>query len=644
MTLGNINFHDLPLLAAEDARMDHLLGFDSKRGWCRVPMASIGQIVILNSGSGMGSANSAQLQNAVNQGGLVNIVVAGTYELGRTIYLPSNTLVRLGLGVELKMAAGNFRPMFVNSNYSNLVGASVTITSSGVTATVTWNSHGLVVGDMVAIGGAVETSYLGVHRVATVTDANTFTYTMHEAASATPATGTIRAWKADVNIGIEGGTLNYNEAAGAGTDTPNKMCVIFVHVHRAAVTNTRIINVEKYAIYPVNVRDLVVRDVSFDTASDGVHLGGVDGAHIENIYGYCGDDLLAMMPHEGSLNYNLGAWHSVTGFPHRAIVARNLRGAACLQSGVKITGSVQPFFEIDIEGIYGEFGNSLVTCFEDVAFALGAPSVRFMRVANVDASFQDTLGSIRFGCAAGSGTIDQLLVENVRSEISGTRKVLDVRSSGAGVYTIRQLTWRNALMNCGTISGTAGGLHVGTNGVIDNLDASGLRSAGTANATFAMFLVDGTVSRARVSAFETLSGNGFFFRVNATAGACDLFLNDGLTRNTNNPVQFFRAANLYAKGWKHSGSTCVNINGTGTYILRGGVDSANTHIAIAGGASVQVYGFDFRGDPIALGLATTVGQYMHSTQAGAEEGPAVRVAGGWYALAAGASGANGAIT
>lgn len=58
----------------------------------------------------------------------------------------------------------------------------------------------------------------------------------------------------------------------------------------------------------------------------------------------------------------------------------------------------------------------------------------------------------------------------------------------------------------------------------------------------------------------------------------------------------------------------------------------------------EVFGFDVPGDPINAAMATTVGQFMNSTQAAAEGGPAVRVSGGWYALATGASGANGAIT
>lgn len=67
--------------------------------------------------------------------------------------------------------------------------ASVSITSSGTTATVTHTSHGLSTNDWVYIIGANEDAYNGAYQI-TVTGTNTYTYTMTETASS-PATGTI---------------------------------------------------------------------------------------------------------------------------------------------------------------------------------------------------------------------------------------------------------------------------------------------------------------------------------------------------------------------------------------------------------------------------------------------------------------------
>lgn len=70
------------------------------------------------------------------------------------------------------------------------------ITRSSTTATVTATGHGFSTGDKVVIYGAGQSEYNGAFTV-TVTDANTFTYTV-SGSPATPATGTIRAVAGDV--------------------------------------------------------------------------------------------------------------------------------------------------------------------------------------------------------------------------------------------------------------------------------------------------------------------------------------------------------------------------------------------------------------------------------------------------------------
>ena len=70
-------------------------------------------------------------------------------------------------------------------------GASVSITRSGSTATVTHTSHGLSTSDQVVIAGANEDGYNGLFTI-TVTGTNTYTYTL-SGTPATPATGTITA-------------------------------------------------------------------------------------------------------------------------------------------------------------------------------------------------------------------------------------------------------------------------------------------------------------------------------------------------------------------------------------------------------------------------------------------------------------------
>jgi hypothetical protein len=74
---------------------------------------------------------------------------------------------------------------------------SVSITSSGTTATVTHTGHGLSTNDNVIILGAVEEAYNGAYQI-TVTGVDTYTYTM-VASTTTPATGTITSTFAIIN-------------------------------------------------------------------------------------------------------------------------------------------------------------------------------------------------------------------------------------------------------------------------------------------------------------------------------------------------------------------------------------------------------------------------------------------------------------
>lgn len=70
--------------------------------------------------------------------------------------------------------------------------ATVTISNSGTTATVTHTGHGISTGDKIVIYGAAKNDNLGVHTV-TVTDANTYTFTTAGSNSGADG-GTIKAY------------------------------------------------------------------------------------------------------------------------------------------------------------------------------------------------------------------------------------------------------------------------------------------------------------------------------------------------------------------------------------------------------------------------------------------------------------------
>ena len=95
--------------------------------------------------------------------------------------------------LETSAVIENARVMVPVTNGTNFpYQASVTITGSGTTATVTHTTHGLADNDNILIAGANQDEYNGAYTI-DVTGTNTYTYTTPATVSASPATGTITA-------------------------------------------------------------------------------------------------------------------------------------------------------------------------------------------------------------------------------------------------------------------------------------------------------------------------------------------------------------------------------------------------------------------------------------------------------------------
>jgi hypothetical protein len=103
--------------------------------------------------------------------------------------------------------------------------AVTSITRASTTATVTATAHGFTTGDQVNIRGAVQTDYNGDF-IVTVTDANTFTYTV-SGNPATPATGTIIANNGpEVRDSYDGGLYAAGVFASQNYDNANEYIVL----------------------------------------------------------------------------------------------------------------------------------------------------------------------------------------------------------------------------------------------------------------------------------------------------------------------------------------------------------------------------------------------------------------------------------
>jgi uncharacterized repeat protein (TIGR01451 family) len=122
-------------------------------------------------------AAGATVPSIRSAGATVN-VIAGAVTYTITVQNTSGTKIQ-NARVYMPVAAGGSLP------YQ----ASVTITRSGSTATVTHTAHGLSTGNKVVIKGAVQREYWGIFTI-TVTGTNTYTFTV-TGTPTTPATGTI---------------------------------------------------------------------------------------------------------------------------------------------------------------------------------------------------------------------------------------------------------------------------------------------------------------------------------------------------------------------------------------------------------------------------------------------------------------------
>lgn len=154
------------------------------------------------SGFGADASNAAAIYN--NSGGAVTLNVDSTPTVrngtGASTTIVANPVttqitvkdVQTGLAIE------NARVyILADSGGPSPHEASVTITRSGTTATVTHTAHGYATSDEVLIAGANQNEYNGVKTI-TVTGANTYTYTV-TGSPTTPATGTIEATTVIIN-------------------------------------------------------------------------------------------------------------------------------------------------------------------------------------------------------------------------------------------------------------------------------------------------------------------------------------------------------------------------------------------------------------------------------------------------------------
>lgn len=524
------------------------------------------------------TANTAAIQAALTAGGLVQITTPGTYYINATLTIYSNTHLILGAGVVLKLASGSKCTMLKNAAQTAAT-STVTMTSSGLTVTVAWTAHGKSVNDYVAFTGANQAEYNGVWRVVSVPDANTLTFTAENTPSATPATGTITARAADSNITISGGTWDYDSANQSGTaDTIAKMGIVLAYVFNPKVRDQVWYNASKYCIFISGYQDAEVQNIRVPASnSDGVHFCGPGrGTVCRNISSSGGDDVVAFTCGDYS------QYEITRGEFTRALV----ESIWCNNSSVaaiKITGGAGPRLrDIIIRGVYGVCQSQPITVIEDTAGGATLTQTRIEKMLVEDLRCVTSNTTTHSIFVSNASQVDLLMVKGANFAPLGSQYYVYASSTA----TIVKLIIDGALIDASGGS-SCGLVSQASTATITDIDVRGLRvTASQANAQ--ILQINGTTTIAAISESTYASAGGQLFRVNSTAGAVALQVSNVYTLNTNNPIDFRRACDLYAINWRHAGSTPININGSGTYNLRGRVvTTAAATVGIAGGATVN---------------------------------------------------------
>src|SRR5665213_2930680 len=124
----------------------------------------------------------------------------------------------------------------------------------------------------------------------------------------------------DNNITLQGGTLDAGSNGGGAGQQLHQ--VLFQRVDQPVLVNMILKNTAgKYAIMMYACTDYLVDQITFNTSSDGVHCSGASaGAKISNIWGTCGDDVVALTPIDW-LAYQNGDFGNMTDFEITGIYA-----------------------------------------------------------------------------------------------------------------------------------------------------------------------------------------------------------------------------------------------------------------------------------------------------------------------------------
>lgn len=151
----------------------------------------------------------------------------------------------IGRSIISGASRGTITDIFPHSTLGAIQDVS-SLTRSGMTATVTSTGHGYSTNNWVVMVGADQHKYNGVYKI-TVSDGNTFTYTLDEKPTKKTATGSIKCYLTTKSIGITNITATSGEVVVTTTAAHGFLDDDFVRIKKSTVSEYN----KKWTIYDV---------------------------------------------------------------------------------------------------------------------------------------------------------------------------------------------------------------------------------------------------------------------------------------------------------------------------------------------------------------------------------------------------------
>lgn len=517
-------------------------------------------------GNSNGSDDTAALNGILTTAGHYRGTPGQNYQISAPIVMRGGTTLDM-TGCTVTLKAGSNCNMLNNRAVStsqrtmtaSITNGSTTLTGTGLTSADIGRSV-VIPGAMAANGGTTGPLCVQITAVATGTSA-----TVSAPATATVASVTATVYDRDTDITVRGGIWDRGANSGTG---PGNHTIRFRRADRITVEKLRVTATGgKYAINFGSCNRFSVDAVSFNTASDGVHVNGdCQYGMISRLEGTTGDDFVALVAREAP---TYTQYEDVAG-DIRDILVSNLNIAGSLAS-LKILGGSGTI----IQAVRGH---------NIVSEGAGTGGVS---VGGEDATLY--VGDLR------DITIDGLST----NAISACAVISNVKD-----LTVRNVKHTSATANTFTVL-------VG-NSTVDNLVVDGVdwRVTGASSGVVGLSGSTSTIGRVRISrAYAPAAGSSSYLLRAASGGSITAaYLNQSTFIGGGGLIQFPTGTltNVTVSAVELSGTSWIADLGTATDILMSGVRAAPGAFNLRATASLILRG---EGNVITAGssLAITAG-------------------------------------